>query len=43
MKISKTAEARVLCGLSVIFYPFIRLWFIIKEHFKRRKDYETSL
>jgi hypothetical protein len=37
MKISKYTEACILCGLGIVFYPFIRLWFIIMECFQKEK------
>ena len=30
MRISKTTEARILCALAIVFYPFIRLYYLIR-------------
>ncbi len=36
MKISKTAEAYILCGLAIIVYPFVRLFQKIKNKRKNQ-------
>jgi hypothetical protein len=37
MKISKTAEAYILCGLAIIAYPFVRLFQKIKGKCKKKE------
>ena len=38
MKISKTVEAYILCGLAIIAYPFVRLFQKITEKVMGKND-----
>ena len=42
MRISKTTEAYILCTLAVMVYPFVRLFYIIKEQSLKKKYTESE-
>lgn len=42
MKISKYIEARILCGLAIVCYPFIRLFEIIEQKICKENKNEIT-